>query len=178
VVEPAARLDEDLYEKMIGRRFRVVRDNARVPETIGRLRRMEDEVRERVLGKTIPLVLYHADMRSKHIQVQRDGRVIGYLDWGTSERAFLPYVDVMHMLTHQRKHEDGGPVGEPWRILRDRVELVDHEVEAIERYVERTGLDEEVRAALELMLPVLLAGMAELHWDYSRPLWVHRQFGF
>jgi len=24
---------------------------------------------------------------------------------------------------------------------------------------------------------VLVAGMAERNWDYSRPRWVHRQFG-
>jgi hypothetical protein len=24
--------------------------------------------------------------------------------------------------------------------------------------------------------PLLLAAMAESHWDYSRPRWVHRQF--
>jgi len=177
IVEPDAEIDEELYEQTIGRRFRIVRGHARVPATVERLERMEAQVRERVLGKRIPLVLYHADIRSKHIQVKPDGTVLGFLDWGTSERAFLPYVDVMHMVTHQRKHEAGGAVGEPWRILRDRVELADHEHEALDSYVARTGLDEDVRSALELMLPVLVAGMAELHWDYSRPLWVHRQFG-
>ncbi|MFT5049679.1 MAG: SAM-dependent methyltransferase [Chlamydiales bacterium] len=177
VVEPQAQIDEELYEETIGRRFRIVRGHARVPATVARLERMEAEVRERVLGKRIPLVLYHADIRSKHIQVEPDGSVLGFLDWGTSERAFLPYVDVMHMVTHQRKHEGGGAVGEPWRVLRDRVELADHEREALESYVDQTGLDDDVRSALELMLPVLVAGMAELHWDYSRPLWVHRQFG-
>lgn len=177
VVEPRARIEGELYEQLIGRRFRVVRDKARVPATVDRLRRMEDEVKERILGKEMPLVLYHADMRSKHIQVTEEGQVLGYLDWGTSERAFLPYVDVMHMVTHQRKHEGGGLVGEPWRILRERAELADHELEAIERYLGNVGLDEDSRSALELMLPVLVAGMAELNWDYSRPLWVHRQFG-
>lgn len=37
--------------------------------------------------------------------------------------------------------------------------------------------DEETRAALELFYPASVAAMAEKNWDYSRPRWLHRQFG-
>ena len=38
-------------------------------------------------------------------------------------------------------------------------------------------LDEDTARAIEGLYPVLVAAMAEKNWDYSRPRWLHRQFG-
>ena len=177
VAERDVLLDEERFERIVGERFDVVTAHARRPETLRALKRMRDEVREMLLGTRVPLVLYHGDLRSKHVQVETDGTVVGFLDWGTAERAFLPYVDLLHLLAHQRKHEEGGSSERAWKVLADRSRAAPHELEAIESYCERLGVPETVRAAVERMFPVLVAGMAELHWDYSRPLWLHRQFG-
>ena len=39
------------------------------------------------------------------------------------------------------------------------------------------GLAPEVREALERCYPIFVGAMAEANWDYSRPRWVHQQFG-
>ena len=157
--------------------MRLVRDHAAVESTARAVDRMLAELRERLVGATLPLALYHADLRAKHVQVDQDGSVLGYLDWGASEELFLPYVDLLHLVAHQRKQEEGCSAARTWQLIRERHELREHEREPLARPAREPGLDENVRAALELAYPVLVAGMAERNWDYSRPRWVHRQFG-
>jgi hypothetical protein len=48
---------------------------------------------------------------------------------------------------------------------------------ALDDYARRTELDETCRRAIEQIYPVLVAAMAEGHWDFSRPRWLRRQFG-
>ena len=38
-------------------------------------------------------------------------------------------------------------------------------------------LDADVAACVGAIYPVLVAAMAETHWNYSRPRWLHREFG-
>ena len=177
VVEPERELDQALFDELIGERFRLVRRHAGREGTRRWLDRTLDETRERLLGRRLPLMLYHGDLRSKHIQVTPDGEVLGFLDWGASEPAFLPYVDLLHLVAHQRKQEEGCSPARSWRLLTERRELREHEVETLESYLESLGLDEAYRAAIEAIYPVLVAGMAERNWDFSRPFWLHRCFG-
>ncbi|MCP3914628.1 MAG: hypothetical protein GY711_03610 [bacterium] len=177
VVREAQPCDAETFEAHVGRSFELVMRYVAVGSTRRALERMRDEARERLIGRSLPLVFYHADLRGKHVQVRRDGSVVGYLDWGASLECFLPYVDLLHLVAHQRKQEERCSSGATWKLVRDRGNLREHEREALEEYVRRVGLDTEVRATIEAIYPVLVAEMAERNWDYSRPRWMHRQFG-
>ena len=176
VSEPARALDEREFESLIGARFDLVARFAGVPATLANLARMRDDARRELVGCVFPRVVYHADLRSKHVQVERDGRVLGLLDWGSGEIAGLPYFDLLHFVAHERKQVHGLTAAEAWRIVRERA-LLDHERAALDDYARRVGLDDGYRRAIERIYPVLVAAMAESHWDYSRPRWLHRQFG-
>ncbi|MBL8861694.1 MAG: methyltransferase domain-containing protein [Planctomycetes bacterium] len=177
VTRPARRFSTDDFERQISARFRLVAAHAAVASTIANLERLLDEAREKLVGAVIPLVLYHADLRSKHVQVDRDGHVLGYLDWGTTEPEGLPLFDLLHLVVHEKKQELGITPGEAWRAVRDRRGLFDHEVEALDAYARALSLAPEVVTAIEAIYPVLVAAMAEKNWDFSRPRWLHRQFG-
>lgn len=168
--------DED-FETQVAARFRLVAAHAAVAGTIANLERLQAEARERLVGATFPLVLYHADLRSKHVQVDEDGGVLGYLDWGTTEPEGLPLFDLLHLVVHERKQERRISPGEAWRAVRDRRDLFDHEIAALDSYARALGLDAHVVAAIDAIYPVLVAAMAEKNWDFSRPRWLHRQFG-
>jgi hypothetical protein len=110
------------------------------------------------------------------VQVEPDGRVVGYLDWGSSELAALPYFDLVHFVAHERKHATGIDTASAWRVVRERA-LLPYEAAALDDYARRLDLDDRYRRAIEAMYPVLVAAMAESHWDFSRPRWLRRQFG-
>lgn len=173
---PAPFTDAD-YEELVGQRIDLVASHAAVPSTIQALARMRDEYRARFVKKRIARVLYHADLRGKHVQLARDGSVIGYLDWGTTEPAGLPYFDLLHLVVHERKQAHGCTAGEAWRMVRDRTTLHEFEAAALASYRDALELDDDTARALEEIYPVLVAAMAERNWDYSRPRWLHRQFG-
>ncbi len=165
------------FERLVAARFALVARFAAVPATVERLAVLCESMRAVLVGARLPLVLHHSDLRSKHIQIRPDGSVIGYLDWGSSETEDLPYFDVLHMIVHERKHEAGLSAAAAWRIVRERGELRDYEQRALDDYSERIGIDEPARRAIEAIYPVIVAGMAERNWDYSRPRWLARQFG-
>jgi len=109
--------------------------------------------------------------------VARDGSVLGYLDWGTTESAGLPYFDLLHLVIHEKKQQLGATAERAWKSVRDRTELLEHEERALAHYRSAVGLDDDTARAIEEIYPVLVAAMAEKNWDYSRPCWLHRQFG-
>ncbi len=167
---------EKEYDELVGDRFRLVIERCGRQQTARELQRMEAALGEVLRGADLPRVLYHADVRSKHMQVMPDGRVIGYLDWGASEEHFLPYVDLLHLMVHQRKQESGGTPREAWDLVRER-RLRDYEQAALADYCARLDLSQDYARAIEAAWPALVAGMAEMNWDYSRPFWVHREYG-
>jgi hypothetical protein len=177
VVRAPAPFTDDDFEAQVGARIDLVARHAAVPGTIERLRRMRDEYRPRLVGRRIARVLYHADLRGKHVQVAADGSVLGYLDWGTTEPEGLPYFDLLHLVIHERKQELRSTAERAWKIVRDRVGLRDYESGALAAYRAALSLDDDTARAIEELYPVLVAAMAEKNWDYSRPRWVHRQFG-
>lgn len=177
VTRPARTFTDADFETQVAARFRLVAAHAAVASTIRALERMLSETREKLVGQTFPLVLYHADLRSKHVQVDRDGGVLGYLDWGTTEDEGLPLFDLLHLVVHERKQERQITPGEAWRAIRDRQGLFNHEIEAMNSYAKTLGLSSSVVAAIDAIYPVLVAAMAEKNWDFSRPRWLHKQFG-
>jgi aminoglycoside phosphotransferase (APT) family kinase protein len=176
VVRAARPLDEADFEAQIAARFRLVIEHAAVPSTIERLERMLADARAQLLGRPMPLVFYHADLRAKHVQVDAQGNVLGILDWGTAEQQGLPYFDLLQLVVHEVKQEHGLSAGEAWRRVLAR-ELRGYERECLERYCAEIGLDAQVARAIEELYPVLVAAMAEKNWDFSRPRWLQRQFG-
>ncbi len=177
VVRPARAFTPEDFEAEVARRFALVRRHAAVAGTIAALERMEAEARERLVGARLPLVLYHADLRGKHVQVDADGGVLGYLDWGTTEPQGLPLFDLLHLVVHERKQELATTPGAAWRAVLGGSGLHDHERAAIDTYSRSLDLDEAAVRAITAIYPVLVAAMAEKNWDYSRPRWLHRQFG-
>lgn len=173
----STRFDEDLNEELLRPRFDRVERLVQNPDTKRELRRLRDRVEERVVGSDVRLGIYHADLRGKHVQVNAEGNVIGYLDWGASEPRFLPFIDLLHLVVHQRKQEVGGRFGDAWRVLLDPSARRGYEQEAFDAYLEHSGLPTEDLAFYLETYPLFVAGMAERNWDYSRPDWVHRQFG-
>jgi hypothetical protein len=177
-VRATAPFSREDFDALIAPRFELVERHAGVPSTVDALRRLLDEARERLVGRRIPRVFHHADLRAKHVQVDREsGSVLGYLDWGVAEDEYLPYLDLVHLVVHERKQMDGLGAGKAWRIVCDREDLRRHEREALERYRKSVEIDDETARALEAIYPVLVAAMAERSWEYSRPRWLHRQFG-
>ena len=174
---PAVVCDELAFERLLGRRFALVASHARVASTLSELERLRAAAREALLGRSFPRVLMHHDLRGKHVAVEPDGRVLGYLDWGTADREGLPFYDLFHLVVHERKQALGLSAGEAWRQVRDRRGLEPDELAALDGYVAALDLDPEVAAALGAIYPVIVAAMAETHWNYSRPRWLHREFG-
>ncbi len=177
VVRPAAPLTVEEFDAWIAPRFELVARHAAVPSTIANLERLLAQTRERLVGRPLPLVRCHADLRSKHVQVDEDGHVLAYLDWSTNEPAGLPYYDLLHLMIHQRKREDQCSAGDAWRRVCAREELTDHERACLDSYARTIGLESDVARALEALYPVLVGAMVEKNWEYSRPRWLHRHFG-
>lgn len=179
VLEPAREFSTADFERYVAPKFALVRGFAEVPGTLAAIDELELRMRSALVGNRFPLVLHHADLRSKHVQVEGpSGRVLGYLDWGSSESPGLPYFDLLHLIVHERKQEAQLSAGAAWHAVCDTgAKLRDHERDALELYSERLGLDAGFRAALAAAYPVLVGAMAEANWDYSRPRWLHQQFG-
>ena len=171
------RITEEIAAKLFTPRFECVERLVRTSSTAKAIRRMHERVRERFVGAETKLGVYHADFRGKHLQLDDEGHVTGYHDWGASEASFLPFCDLLHLVVHQRKQEVGGLFGDVWRTIQDPSKRRPYEQEAIDAYVEHSGLDARDVAFYLETYPLYVAGMAEKNWDYSRPDWVHRQFG-
>jgi aminoglycoside phosphotransferase (APT) family kinase protein len=176
VVGPPVAMDEALFAELIEAKLDLVARYASVPSTLAWLAEARARAREQLMGERFPRVVYHADLRSKHVQVAADGRVLGYLDFGSSEASDLPYFDLLHLIVHERKQEAGLTVGDAWRAML-RGGLRDFERAALEDYRARLGLSERWCRAIERLYPVLVTAMAEKNWEYSRPRWMHRAFG-
>jgi aminoglycoside phosphotransferase (APT) family kinase protein len=175
--DPARPWSEADFEELVGARMDRSARFAHVESTVAAIAALRERLKRELVGRAIPVVLGHQDLRSKHLQVERDGRIVGYLDWGTADDRGLVWFDLLHLIVHERKQEQNLTPAAAWRLVRERGELRAHEAAALEHYGRALGLDETVRRAMEAAYPVFVAAMAEATWDYSRPRWLHRQFG-
>ncbi|MFM7296982.1 MAG: phosphotransferase, partial [Planctomycetota bacterium] len=174
---PARELDAEGFERLLGARFDVVSQHCGSAATRAALGQLRTEARGEWLGLSFPLVLQHADLRSKHVQVERDGRLVALLDWGSAEEADLPGFDLLHYLLHERKQAEGLSARAMWQLALEPQRLRDWERAALASHAAALGLSEAYFRALARVYPVIVAAMAERHWDYSRPRWLERQFG-
>jgi len=174
---PARELDAEGFERLLGARFDVVSQHCGSAATRAALGQLRTEARGEWLGLRFPLVLQHADLRSKHVQVERDGRLVALLDWGSAEEADLPGFDLLHYLLHERKQAEGLSARAMWQLALEPQRLRDWERAVLASHAAALGLSEAYFRALARVYPVIVAAMAERHWDYSRPRWLERQFG-
>lgn len=174
---PPRAIDRALFERLFAQPFEIAARRAAVEETRRWLARTLAEAERRALGLAIPLVVYHADLRGKHVQVDPEGNVLGFLDWGSSEDSGLPYFDFLNLLLHERKQEAGIGAGEAWRLVRGWQGLRASEGAALADYAARLALPAEYLRLIEDLHPALVAAMAEANWDYSRPRWLARNWG-
>ena len=177
VVTPPTPLDERDFEALLGRRFDIVAAHAHDERVVAELARLKAETKANLLGCPLPRVVHHGDLRSKHVQVTPEGRVLAVLDWGSAEWADLPCFDLLHHVLHERKQADGLDARGMWNLVRESNALRDWEKASLEHYRVRTQVPESFCRALQRIYPVVVAAMAERHWDYSRPHWLRRQFG-
>ncbi|MCE9592931.1 MAG: methyltransferase domain-containing protein [Planctomycetes bacterium] len=177
VVAPATPLDRAGFDEVIGAKCELVARFAAVESTRRAIDALRGELERELVGVPLPRVRYHADLRSKHVQVDEHGGVVGFLDWGSSEPSGLPYFDLLHLITHERKQEAGLTAAAAWRIVLGGDGLRVHERTALANYAGALGLDRRITAGITRLYPILVGAMAEQNWDYSRPRWVHRQFG-
>lgn len=178
VTRPAQGFTELDFEHLVAERVRRVALKAPDAETKAALLEMEELARGQLVGACFPLVRSHGDLRSKHVQVDQEGNVLGYLDWGATEERDLPLFDLLHLIINERKQEAQLNAGEAWRAFSKKgANRRQHEQTAIETYCTRLDLPEQVQRAIEALYPLFVADAAEKNWDYSRPRWVRRQFG-
>jgi hypothetical protein len=170
-------LSEEAFEQLLGARIERVARQVRVPSSSARVRRELARLRERLVGQVLPLVFHHADLRAKHMMVGPDGSFAGALDLGSAEERFLPMVDLLHHLGHQRKQVRGCSSADAWHALRSASTRSEVEERCLRRHQAAMGLHDEVVEALLDAYPLLVAGMAERNWDWSRPAWIRREFG-
>ena len=178
ITRPAQEFTEADFERLIGERVRRVSMKAPDKETRSALMEMEVLAREQLIGARFPLMRSHGDLRSKHVQVDQDGGVLGYLDWGATEERDLPLFDLLHLIINERKQEAQSTIGDAWRdYCAGSAAPREHERAAIDEYSDRLELSTEVQRGIEAIYPLFVADAAEKNWDYSRPRWVLRQFG-
>ncbi len=178
VVAPRATLDEERFGELVTARYELAARFAEPESTRRALAAMHARARETLQGRELPLVLAHSDLRSKHVQIEPDGRVLGYYDWGTAVDLDLPFHDLLHLVVHERKQTLNRTAGDAWQLARNGGDgLRPDERAPLDRYCERLALDRDVRVAIEDLYPLLVGAMAERNWDYSHPRWLHRGFG-
>ncbi|MFT5198394.1 MAG: hypothetical protein ACI87O_001051 [Planctomycetota bacterium] len=165
-------LTEELYDRLLGERARRISRLTGRLETSRAIMSMLDEGRESLVGWEFQPVLYHADLRPKHVQNAPDGSIHGILDWGAYEDFFLPYADLLHIFAHLRHSSARWQ----WHRLRDR-QLSDAEESILDDYCQAMAIPADKARAIERLYPLLVCGMAERNWEFSRPYWVHREFG-
>ncbi|QDU66523.1 methyltransferase domain-containing protein [Engelhardtia mirabilis] len=175
VTDAPVVLDDERFDALFGAKVELVQRHARNSRISDRLGQLLDEARNLALGAAVPLVLYHADLRAKHVQVRADGSVLGLMDWGSHELSDLPYFDLLNLIVHDRKQAADSTVAWAWRLARDGA-LREFERSALADYSARLELPSEYQRAVERVYPALVGAMAESNWDFSRPAWIQRSF--
>lgn len=174
--EPPRALDDALLDELVTRKVEAVATRVRDDATARNVRDLGARLRDELGGERLPLVLQHADLRPKHVQVAT-GALVGLLDWGSSVLRDLPYFDALHVVVQARKQQAGLSPGATWELARTSALLDPEERRTLSAYAERVGVGDRARRALELGYPIWVGAQAERTWDFSRPRWLHRQFG-
>lgn len=178
VVRPARPLSEQDFARVVDPLYddtlRSVRHDAAL---CAELERRRAEARRLLLGRSLPLVFAHGDVRAKHVQVDASGRVLGFLDFGTVVEEALPGLDLMHRVVHDRKQLEGQVDGEVWRDLCDPQRLRIGERRALERYARLLDLDPRAMQSVAQSYPAFVGAVVDRYAPFVRPDWFRRHFG-
>lgn len=171
-------LTEQQYDEEIQPLFEDTLGGVRDTALRDSLKRRSNELRLRLVGRVLPRVVVHGDLRAKHIQLGHRGEVLGYLDWGTSLERGLPVLDLVHLMVHNRKQLEQRSEGEIWRELINPQTLRPRERDVLKAYTRSLDIDDRVAQALVELYPLFVGATAERWWPATRPGWFRRQFGF
>ncbi len=169
--------DEAELKRLVDRRVQAAAPRAGRAATRAALEAMGVRLRATLCATSFPRVLHHADLRAKHVQSDRSGRLLGLLDWGSSATEDLPYFDLLNLILHDRKQERDTSLQNAWNLVREKDGLRPFERAALDDYAARLELPAAFTAEIESCFPLLVGAMAESNWDYSRPTWIHRSLG-
>ncbi|MCA9002890.1 MAG: hypothetical protein KDB61_13280, partial [Planctomycetes bacterium] len=169
---PRQVLTGELYDQLLGERARRISRLTGRKDTSHAVLSMLERGREELVGWEFQPVFYHADLRPKHVNNAPDGALHGILDWGAYEDFFLPYADLLHIFAHLRHSS----ARFQWHRLCKQ-DLTEPEARILNGYCAAMGIEPERARAIERLYPLLVCGMAERNWEFSRPFWVHREFG-
>ncbi len=141
------------------------------------LRRLEHDARALLAGLALPRVLVHGDLRQRHLQVDRSGRLIGLIHWGVSSPEGLPGLDLVHLTVHLRAQRDRSGLDRAWRGLFDRTARTRDERAAWSAYTEALEIDPRAMEAALRLYPLFLATIAYSYAQAAPPGWLERQLG-
>ncbi len=178
VTRDASPLEGEDLERLVAARFDQVAAKAALPDTIAHVEASRATALDALRGLNVPRVFYHADIRSKHVRVKRDGSVLGYLDLGCASRDDLPYFDLINLVVHENKRPGEFASTNAWHRLMKRDGLRQHDIAALESYAKALSLPEQYCRTIEEIYPILVTSMCEQNWDYSRPRWLFEHFGY
>ncbi|MFT5284986.1 MAG: hypothetical protein ACI8TQ_001147, partial [Planctomycetota bacterium] len=178
VTTESTEITETDFETLVSLKYELVMRHSGCPDARKSVEQMYQLARERLIGRKMPRVLRHCDPRSKHIQIDANGQILGFYDWGSAETNDFPIADLLHLIIHERFHQSLPNAGAAWQLARNSgTGLRAEERAPIDAYVEQLGIDSDVRFAIEEIYPLLVGAMAEKNWDYSRPRWLQQSFG-
>jgi aminoglycoside phosphotransferase (APT) family kinase protein len=175
-VREARPFDDAQFERELEPHFEATLANATRPETRRAVEALRERARRALAGLALPRVLAHADLRAKHVQIGRDGRVNGWLDWGTAVESGLPGLDLLHHFVHDRKQLLGHPDGASWRTFLDPQGPTAGERAAFGAYARALDLDLEALRTVALVYPALVCATAVRNWSLARPGWFGEHF--
>ena len=175
-VREARAFDDAQFEREVEPYFETTLAGTPEPETRRAVEALRERARRALRGLELPRVLTHSDLRAKHVHVGPDGRVNGWLDWGTTSPCELPGLDLVHHFVHDRKQVLGHVDGTSWRTFLDPDGPTPGERAAFESYARGLGLTLEALRALALVYPVFVYATAARNWSLARPGWFAEHF--
>lgn len=141
------RLDEPLYERLIGRHFETLAKVVGSGDLARLLGRLAAITRQALLGREVPLGFVHGDLNLGNVIVD-GGAMTGLVDWEHSAERDLPLLDGFHLVLSAARSASGKGVGQ---VIADRLapwSLDPLETRVIEGHIERLGLDRPTALAL------------------------------
>lgn len=175
-VREARPFDDGQFEREVAPHFEATLATVDDVGTRHALEALRERARSALRGLLLPRVLTHSDLRAKHVQVGPDGRVNGWLDFGTCSLSELPGLDLLHHYVHDRKQLFGHADGRSWRTFLDPTGPTSSERAAFEAYARALGLDLAALRSVALIYPAFVAYTAARNWSLARPGWFREHF--
>lgn len=175
-VSAARPFDDGQFEREVAPHFAAALATIDDEPTRRALEALRERARAALRGLVLPRVLTHGDLRAKHVQVGPDGRVNGWLDFGTCTPSELPGLDLLHHFVHDRKQLFGHADGTSWRTFLDPNGPTPGERAAFEGYARALGLDQAALRSVALIYPAFVGATAAKNWSLMRPGWFREHF--